>query len=907
MPPKSPRRGATSRSRGEESPDTAGGKEIGDPEFADLCKELNISVLVRERAWQTYEKLFSTDRSLGGSMKKIESLGLSLFIAAINADDITFTFTELVKALDISISKCFSLLKQMDNNMDNLSTKVDSAVMKLKKKFDTTCHLYQKFQSTFYNTFLENPNSGNATDSNKKATVLKGCWFTFILAKGKVLQMDDDLVISFQLLLCVLEYFIKRSPSDMLKEPYKTAVSGLTANVPTRTSRRGQSRNTRTSRQSETDTRILEALCTANDCPVDEVKNVYLSSFVDFLDAAGISAIDGLPKAEVISKQYEELYRRNKDIDARLFLEDDKSLKIDICESLEQERTPKKNADEHPVLPPQTPVRAAMNTINQLMITLNTSSDEPSVILNSYFENCTINPKNKITERVERLGQIFKARFGAAVGQACSQIGYQRYKVGVRLQYRVLESLLKSEEERLSVHNFSKLLNNDIFHTCLLACAVEVVMATYGRNLSHSQSNAETAVSFPWILHVFDQKAFDFYKVIESFIKAEPSLTKDMIKHLEHCEHMIMESLAWQADSPLFELIKQTWDREGLPDQAEIASTAQQPSQHNPTAADLYLSPSRATQHGAGSNAPAVASTNGQTPPPLQPQQRSTSLSVFYKKVYRLAYLRLNSLCSSLLSDHPELEQIIWTLFQHTLQYEYELMRDRHLDQIMMCSMYGICKAKNVDLRFKTIVTAYKQLTNTNQETFKHVLIREGKHDSIIVFYNLVFMQKLKTNILQYASTRPPTLSPIPQIPRSPYRFPNSPLRIPGGNNIYVSPLKSPYKSSEGLLSPTKMTPRSRILVSIGESFGSAEKFQEINQMMSSIDRPVKRTAPGGTAPKPLKMLRFDGHDEADGSKSLPTESKFQQKLAEMTSTRTRIQRQKSEELSDSSVKKEEK
>lgn len=32
--------------------------------------------------------------------------------------------------------------------------------------------------------------------------------------------MEDDLVISFQLLLCVLDYFIKLSPPAMLKEPY---------------------------------------------------------------------------------------------------------------------------------------------------------------------------------------------------------------------------------------------------------------------------------------------------------------------------------------------------------------------------------------------------------------------------------------------------------------------------------------------------------------------------------------------------------------------------------------------------------------------------------------------------------------------------------------------------------------
>ncbi|XP_069614398.1 retinoblastoma-associated protein [Ranitomeya imitator] len=883
MPPKSPRRGASGWA----------GDTIGDQNFVALCEKLKVSSHVRLLAWQTYKRMFSTDGTLRDTLGNTEALGLCLFITSVNSDDMTFTFTELLRALDVSVSRCFGLLNQIDINMDNLSTKVDNAVSKLKKKYETTCHLYQKFQRTFENIFMDQTNMATAD------SILKCSWTTFILAKGKVLQMDDDLVISFQLLLCVLEYFIKRSPSDILKEPFKSVVNGISVNGPTRASRRGQNRNTWTSQQSETDTRVIEALCKANECPVDEVKNVYSSSFVDFLDSAGISCTDGLPKVDVISQQYEELYQRNKDIDERLFLENDSMVKVDFRDSLEQERTPQKNnSEEARLIPPQTPVRAALNTINQLMTILHSASDEPSEILNYYFENCTLNPKTTITRRVQRLGLVFRERFAIAVGQAFAEIGYQRYKLGVRLHYRVMESMLKSEEERLSVHNFSKLLNNETFHICLLACAVEVVVATYGSNLFQSLSNSETAISFPWILRVFEQKAFDFYKVIESFIKAEPSLTKDMIKHLERCEHMIMECLAWQSDSPLFDLIRQSRDREGA-DHQESTSTLQQPSQHHPTAADLYLSPSRNLHQCAAPSVHTTSSTNGQSPQVSQPQQRSTSLSVFYKKVYRLAYLRLNSLCTNLLPDHLELEHIIWTLFQHTLQHEYELMKDRHLDQIMMCSMYGICKAKNIDLRFKTIVTAYKQLTNTNQETFKHVLIREGQHDSIIVFYNLVFMQKLKSNILQYASPRPPTLSPIPQIPRSPYRFPNSPLKIPGGNNIYVSPLKSPYKSSDVLLSPTKLTPRTRILVSIGESFGASEKFQKINQMVSSTERPIKRHAEG-TVPKPLKKLRFDGHDEADGSKSLSSDSKFQQKLEEMKSTRTRIQRQKSEEVSDS-------
>ena len=37
-------------------------------------------------------------------------------------------------------------------------------------------------------------------------------------------------------------------------------------------------------------------------------------------------------------------------------------------------------------------------------------------------------------------------------------------------------------------------------------------------------------MAFPWILNVFEIHGYDFYKVLESFIKAEPKLTKDVVK-----------------------------------------------------------------------------------------------------------------------------------------------------------------------------------------------------------------------------------------------------------------------------------------------------------------------------------------------------------------------------------------
>lgn len=63
---------------------------------------------------------------------------------------------------------------------------------------------------------------------------------------------------------------------------------------------------------------------------------------------------------------------------------------------------------------------------------------------------------------------------------------------------------------------------------------------------------SETDVCFPWILDTFNLAAFDFYKVIESFIKAFPAVTKEIIKHLETCENLIMERIAWRTVSFMF-------------------------------------------------------------------------------------------------------------------------------------------------------------------------------------------------------------------------------------------------------------------------------------------------------------------------------------------------------------------
>uniref|UniRef100_A0A674P3I8 Retinoblastoma-associated protein n=1 Tax=Takifugu rubripes TaxID=31033 RepID=A0A674P3I8_TAKRU len=861
-------------------------------EFVTLCKSLHVTDLVCDHAWTLWKTIQDSVEELEDSQKSL--WGSCLFATVTDMDTASFTLTQLLKAVSLNVKQFLALVRKMDVNLDTISTKVNSALSHLEKKYDVMLALYQRFEKTCKSVFA-------SVSENKEKETIRTCWTMFLLAKGRALQMEDDLVISFQLLLCTLEFCIKRCPPDLLQPLYKSAISKVQS-PPGRTARRSQSKAKSRLPESEVDLQLLKTLCQENDCNSEEVKNVYQTSFSAFLDSLDLSGSAHLPQGKGLDQQYQEHYLKSRDFDGRLFLDGDETVLVPKVDMSQVERTPKKMSDEDSTLiPPQTPIRAAMTSIQQLRGDLTSSGDQPSTNLATYFKNCTVDPTQDVVKRLETFGETFSQRFGQAVGPHCVALGRQRFNLGVKLYYKIMEAMLKSEEKRLSVQNFSKLLNDSTFHTSLLACALEVVMATYGgssfKTGGYNQGGGDATernMCFPWILDVVELTAFDFYKVIESFIKADPTLSKDIVKHLETCENLIMERIAWRTGSPLFDLLRQEHEGETA-EQVETTANFSQPLQHNHTAADLYLSPVRPGLRVLPPETAASPNTQASSQPPTQPVSqparplKSNSLSLFYKKLYRLAYTRLKMLCSYLLSSHPELEPIIWTLFQHTLQHEHELMRDRHLDQLMMCAMYAICKVKTVDLRFKTIVTAYKNMPNTSQDTFKHVLTTDGNYDSIIVFYNLVFMQKLKTNILQYASTRPPTLSPIPQIPRSPYKFPNSPLRVPVSSNVYISPMKSPR------MSPGMMTPRSRMLVSIGEPFGLINRFQKINQMVNSGDRSFKRSLDLGSTPKPLKRLRFDmdGQDEGDVTLSLLY-------FCLIASTRSRMQEQKMKEDAES-------
>ncbi|XP_054639632.1 retinoblastoma-like protein 1 [Dunckerocampus dactyliophorus] len=293
-----------------------------------------------------------------------------------------------------------------------------------------------------------------------------------------------------------------------------------------------------------------------------------------------------------------------------------------------------------------------------------------------------------------------------------------------------------------------------------------------------------------------------------------------------------------------------------------------------------------------------TASPGRPAPPPVtsEPQtangrpQRTGSLALFFRKVYHLASVRLRDLCAKL-DISSELRAKIWTGFEHSLVHSTDLMRDRHLDQLLMCSIYIISKISKETHPFQDIMKCYRSQPQASSHVYRSVLLQRaptqppasdenmevdpasgaesaekvrpasggGAHQSgeeergdLIQFYNNVYVLKMKSFAMRYAThdnrVDAPPLSPFPSVRAQPL----SPRRISQRHSIYVSPHKG---SVAGSLTPNSLMYRinsspSKELSDINRMIrqGCASRKRAFNMegdlMPSACNSPSKRTCP---------------------------------------------------------------
>lgn len=126
------------------------------------------------------------------------------------------------------------------------------------------------------------------------------------------------------------------------------------------------------------------------------------------------------------------------------------------------------------------------------------------------------------------------------------------------------------------------------------------------------------------------------------------------------------------------------------------------------------------------SNNSTIQGTNKDTARP----RRTGSVALFFRKFYNLACVRMQDLCNSLeISDTDKKK--IWTIFEYSIKERTELMKDRHLDQILMCAIYVICKLVKMEKNsFTEIMRCYRLQPQAESHIYRSVLIKKITNDA---------------------------------------------------------------------------------------------------------------------------------------------------------------------------------
>ncbi|XP_037307928.1 retinoblastoma-like protein 2 [Pungitius pungitius] len=261
---------------------------------------------------------------------------------------------------------------------------------------------------------------------------------------------------------------------------------------------------------------------------------------------------------------------------------------------------------------------------------------------------------------------------------------------------------------------------------------------------------------------------------------------------------------------------------------------------------------------------------------------RKGSVSLFFRKVYHLASVRLRDLCSKL-DISSALRTKIWTCFEHSVVHCSNLMKDRHLDQLLMCAVYVMAKVTKEDKSFQNIMKCYRTQHQANSNVYRSVLISgrnnklnspgilqdpagdmsshvdpsqprsapstpstssppasspvdagEEERGDLIHFYNHVYIKQMRAFALRYSAGSPSAALETPPLCPYPSLRTGSPRRmlLSSKHSIYISPHKiSP--------APSASSPRDKISYYISSS--PTNRLQEINSMIRTGETPTRK------------------------------------------------------------------
>ncbi|GAB2234355.1 hypothetical protein Droror1_Dr00003603 [Drosera rotundifolia] len=296
--------------------------------------------------------------------------------------------------------------------------------------------------------------------------------------------------------------------------------------------------------------------------------------FEDLFDYSNLST-----SISILEKEYDDAIRNKGDIDGRVLVdEDDKLLGSDSISGAAVSsggakrmtdglmsptktisspatcNSPSSHSNGTPVKTKaaSTPVTTAMTTAKWLRTVISPLPSTPSAQLGKIFSSYDKSITNDVIRRAQI---ILEAIFpNSALGECCATgnipnadlmdniWAQQRRTEALKLYYKVLEAIFTAEAQSSQGNNLAPLLTNERFHRCMLACSAELVLAT----------RKTATMLFPAVLEKIGITAFDLSKVIETFVRHEGSLPRELRRHLNSLEERLLDSMVWERGSSVY-------------------------------------------------------------------------------------------------------------------------------------------------------------------------------------------------------------------------------------------------------------------------------------------------------------------------------------------------------------------
>ncbi|GKY93388.1 hypothetical protein MPSEU_000306400 [Mayamaea pseudoterrestris] len=335
----------------------------------------------------------------------------------------------------------------------------------------------------------------------------------------------------------------------------------------------------------------------------------------------------------------------------------------------------------------------------------------------------------------------------------------------VAFYYHALEAILYSETIRLPNFSHQRLVFDPGFHKSLLACCIMCVVKAVGVTQKIRPSGNIQSLQIFGVLPIAEISAYDFLKISESFVRALTSssargkigsplvfaLPKILVKDIKRTESVIMDSLLWVRDkkSPesMIDMIEDFQEKTDKGSSCLWPPQVLMPAAHEPPEFDCIDLPERrypSSEH--------------------EDYADYRCVSYLLRRLLKVAKDRIQALCSFLgIPHHLPVAHQVWVAFRYILRNHVDLLYDRHLDHLILCCLYGVCRALKYDpdLTFARIIDAYVVIRGpdlgdvTCQRIVRHIKIMDAAPQpiaDIIYLYNHVFLWKVHQHLLRSKS-----------------------------------------------------------------------------------------------------------------------------------------------------------